>query len=417
MAVYATADADLKQRFAPQIEEIAALALAQEQERELPHRQVRALADAGFGALRLPLEEGGSGATLSELFALLIELGAADSNQPQIWRNHIAFVEDRLVPDAELELQNRRWREVVASGAVIGGAWSERTGAFAEMATRVNDGDEGPVVTGEKYYSTGSIFADWISVYARRANASDPASDNDLIVMVRADSPGVETVEDWAGFGQRTTGSGTTRLRNASIGSGGIFLFGQRAPYQEAVYQLVHVATLAGIARAAHRDLIDAVLNRKRSYKHAAHEVPSRDPQVQAVVGRVSALAASAEASVLRASGYLDRAADAVRRDEDDAEVMETVYAATVAVYESQVGVCDAVLAATTLLFDALSSSAVDVSRTLDRHWRNARTVSSHNPRIYKDRIVGDWYLNGTAPQVYDRDETDTAKATDEGHE
>jgi hypothetical protein len=34
----------------------------------------------------------------------------------------------------------------------------------------------------------------------------------------------------------------------------------------------------------------------------------------------------------------------------------------------------------------------------LDRHWRNARTVASHNPWVYKARIVGDWSVNGTAP-------------------
>ena len=34
----------------------------------------------------------------------------------------------------------------------------------------------------------------------------------------------------------------------------------------------------------------------------------------------------------------------------------------------------------------------------LDRHWRNARTAASHNPWIYKARIVGDWAVNGTEP-------------------
>ena len=34
----------------------------------------------------------------------------------------------------------------------------------------------------------------------------------------------------------------------------------------------------------------------------------------------------------------------------------------------------------------------------LDRYWRNARTISSHNPRVYRDRIVGDFAVNGTTP-------------------
>ena len=36
----------------------------------------------------------------------------------------------------------------------------------------------------------------------------------------------------------------------------------------------------------------------------------------------------------------------------------------------------------------------------LDRHWRNARTLASHNPVIYRDRIVGDYVLNGTSPSA-----------------
>ncbi|MGB8210247.1 MAG: LLM class flavin-dependent oxidoreductase [Mycobacterium sp.] len=34
----------------------------------------------------------------------------------------------------------------------------------------------------------------------------------------------------------------------------------------------------------------------------------------------------------------------------------------------------------------------------LDRHWRNARTLASHNPRVYKARILGDWLINGKDP-------------------
>ena len=36
--------------------------------------------------------------------------------------------------------------------------------------------------------------------------------------------------------------------------------------------------------------------------------------------------------------------------------------------------------------------------RGLDRHWRNARTLASHNPRVYKARILGDWLINGKDP-------------------
>lgn len=36
--------------------------------------------------------------------------------------------------------------------------------------------------------------------------------------------------------------------------------------------------------------------------------------------------------------------------------------------------------------------------RLLDRHWRNARTVATHNPLVYKAKVIGDWAINGTEP-------------------
>lgn len=398
--------AALHSRFAPLFEQIAANAKLHERERSLPHEEVRELAAAGFGSLRLAVSEGGAGVTLGEFFGLLVELAAADSNQPQIWRNHIAFVEDRMQPT--VETQNRHWRELVAAGAVVGGAWSERGAKRGESNTHVTGEPGSWVVNGVKYYSTGSNFADWISVAAKGLD------DEYLIVMVDGRAPGVEVLDDWSGFGQRTTGSGTARFTDVTLEEIGIFPFDERAPYQEAVYQLVHLATLAGIGRAAHRDVVAALQKRERAFGGGPDDVPSKDTHLQAVVGQVSALASAAEASVSRAANYLDVGAALAIAGEAEEQVTAAIYQAAIAVYEAQISVTSDVLAATTLLFDALGASALDVSEQLDRHWRNARTICSHNPRVHKERIVGDWYLNGTPPKVFkpedEKSEPDSGK-------
>ena len=46
-------------------------------------------------------------------------------------------------------------------------------------------------------------------------------------------------------------------------------------------------------------------------------------------------------------------------------------------------------------LFDAGGASATSRERNLDRHWRNARTLASHNPAMYKARALGDLRING----------------------
>jgi hypothetical protein len=45
-----------------------------------------------------------------------------------------------------------------------------------------------------------------------------------------------------------------------------------------------------------------------------------------------------------------------------------------------------------------LGASSAARNLALDRYWRNARTITNHNPRVYRDRIVGDFAVNGTPP-------------------
>ncbi|MFT4210231.1 MAG: monooxygenase, partial [Microbacterium sp.] len=52
----------------------------------------------------------------------------------------------------------------------------------------------------------------------------------------------------------------------------------------------------------------------------------------------------------------------------------------------------------TSRLFDALAASATSTTKGLDRYWRNARTVSSHNPVLFKNRWIGEWVLGDVLP-------------------
>ena len=199
------------------------------------------------------------------------------------------------------------------------------------------------------------------------------------------------------GFGQRTTGSGTSRFIDADVEAENIIDFATRFKYQTAFYQLVLLATLAGIGRAALRDVAHQVRERKRIYSHGNAQHVSQDSQVQQVVGEIAALVYAAEASALKAAQPAQRAYLA-RFSGDEALEQEANVAAEIESAKAQVVVSELIQRATTALFNALGASDTRVGKSLDRHWCNARTVSSHNPVIYKARIVGDWAINGTKP-------------------
>lgn len=274
----------LAQRFRPIFARIAEGAVERERQRELPHEAIAWLKQAGFGAVRVPREHGGAGASLPQLVQLLIELAEADSNITQALRGHFAFVEDRL--NAEPGPGRDRWLRRFVEGDLVGCAWTEVGSVrLGEVLTRVSRKDDGRwVVNGSKYYSTGSLFSDWIDLYAQRDDTGA-----DVIAAIRTDQPGVRQSDDWDGFGQRTTGSGTSLFEDAEVEEENLIDFASRFKYQTAFYQLVLLAVLAGTGRAALRDVAAEVRGRTRIYSHGNAPRVSQDPQVQQVVGRIAA--------------------------------------------------------------------------------------------------------------------------------
>lgn len=377
--------------FRPIFADIARDAVRRELERGLPYDAIDRLKQAGFGAVRLPREHGGQGATLPEFFNLLIELSAADSNITQALRAHFGFTEDIL--NSKSAERRKVWFERIGRGEIVGSAWTEIGSAAGldRFSTQVSGDGGSLVLNGAKYYTTGSLYADWIDVGASNANGEG------IAVAVRRHAEGVEVVDDWDGFGQVLTASGTTTFTNVEVTEDDIVLDDDRFKYGAAFYQLVHLATLAGIGRAITNDVAKAVAERTRTYTHAAGPRSSQDPQVLQVVGRIRGAAYSSGAIVLQAAAAIQRAYDT--RFIDDQELEEKANAiAELETAQAQTVISDLILQASTILFDALGASATKKPNGLDRHWRNARTLSSHNPRIYKDRIIGDFAVNGTPP-------------------
>ena len=189
--------------------------------------------------------------------------------------------------------------------------------------------------------------------------------------------------------------SGTAVLVNAVVDE--VIAFDSRFKYQTAFYQLFHLATLTGIAQAALEEFKTQVRQRTRVFSHGNGDRVDQDVQVLQVIGKASAQTYAAEAITIQAAQASQRAFQAHFSKDADYENQVNILA-EIESAQGQVVIADLVLDLTSKLFNALSASAASSSKSLDRFWRNARTVSSHNPLIYKEKSIGDWEINGTEP-------------------
>jgi len=370
---------------------------AEERERELkpPFDPIRWIKEAGLGRLRVPVDEGGGGASVRELFETLIALAEADSNVAHILRTHYWFVEQQLVnPDPEARA---RGIALLTTDAIVGNGFSEQSkhpvGLYFDT-TFTPDPDGGYRLSGTKYYSTGTLYADYTQIWAA-------APDNRIAgAVIPIDREGVTIEDDWDGFGQRLTGTGTTRLENVRVAEEEYFDLGepdgpQPPTYNGAFLQLYLQAVTAGILRSVRNDAVALAKRRLRNFSHAAKpQTPTEDRQVLQVVGEIAADAFAAEAIVVAAAERIQDAYDSVV---DGAPTPEAAEAAQYAAAEAKVAVDRFSYATAAKLFDVGGASATQSIYNLDRHWRNVRTVSTHNPTFLKASAIGDHIVNGAS--------------------
>ena len=378
--------AELQRRAEPLLAELAVGAAERERLRQLPHEQIRRLAAERLLTWRIPQAHGGSGASVRQTIAFIIDLAAVDSNIAQSLRPSFSFIEGLLARGDEDERE--RWFPRYLAGDVLGNAGWEVGGANGAVAARIVRDGEHYRASGSKYYSTGSLYADWVSAVALD-DQGQPVS----FILPRG-REGLELLDDFDAMGQRLTASGTTRLNEVRVYAHEmrprIIEEGKRSIVTPFL-QLYLAAVEAGIARNALNDAVRFARDHARPIKHSSAERSVDDPYVEFSVGEISARAYAAEAVVLRAADSIDAAWDA-GLDET------AVTRAAVDVAQAQYLAAEAALKAAELLFDVGGASTTGRSHNLDRHWRNARTVANHNPRHWKAAAVGAYRLKGTPP-------------------
>ena len=374
-------------------------AVRRELNRELPYAEVAELDAARFGALRVPREYGGAGASVPEVVREVVRLAEADSNIAHLYRGHFGFVESLAFQPESVQQQ---WYPVVASGQTVGNASTEKSGnSLGQLNTVLLRRADRWRLTGEKFYTTGTIFSD----YTRVSAAGESREDGRRFAVVATAADGVTVIDDWDGFGQRLTGTGTTILDDVVVPDHAVLhreAGSAEAVHEAAFFQLFLLAVQVGIATAALHDAVDLIRRRTRTFNTSSGGALFKDdPQIQQVIGEMSAKVFAAKSTLLQAAQIQQECFElgVAHRQTPAADLPAAVYDVELAVERAHITVPALVLEVTQQLFQTVGASAVARTKALDRHWRNAQTVATHNPIVFRARSLGDHEINGTLPE------------------
>lgn len=361
-------------------------AAARDRERRLPAAELDRFSGSGLWGITVPKGYGGAGVSFATLAEVIATISAADPSIGQIPQNHLAALDAIRVTASEA--QKRLWFDRVLEGYRLGNAFSEanskHVGAFETTVRR--DGDA-YVVNGEKFYATGALFAHFIHI-----GAVDEAG-NVFLAIPASDAPGLTIVDNWSSFGQRTTASGNVRIENVRVGPEALvpaYLGGVRASSNGSVSQLIQAAVDLGIARGVIAETIRFVREKARPWIDSGQDHAREDVFTIAAIGDLEVRLHTAEALLERAG----RAIDGILDGPTDEAVAETA----VAVAEAKVLTTEIAILATNKLHELGGTRSTLAAHNLDRHWRNARTHTLHDPVRWKYFHVGNHALNDVAP-------------------
>lgn len=358
-----------------------------DQNRILPTEQINQFSQKGLGGIRIPKQYGGAfvfNKTLAHVFRILSK---ADANVGQIPQNQFGLLNFINITSSDAQKQFI-YTEILAGKRIANGGPEKNSKDTKAIQTTLRLENGQYFLNGEKFYSTGTSFADWLAIRALHPDG------HTVLAIIDRHAAGVEVINDWNGFGQRTTASGTVKLHNV-IADPALF-FDERiiadTPNVRGAYsQLLQVAIDVGIAEAAFDDTLSSI-RKARPIIDAGVEKASEEHYTLQEVGKLNILLDAAILLLDEAAEYLDELDQLTQISSEQAA------RASILVAEAKIYANDAALHISEKLLELGGSRASLSQHNLDQHWRNARVHTLHDPVRWKFHAIGNYYLNGTHP-------------------
>ncbi|ENV44691.1 SfnB family sulfur acquisition oxidoreductase [Acinetobacter schindleri] len=360
-------------------------AVQRDAERILPFEKIEAYSQSGLWAITVPKEYGGaevSSYTVAQVIALM---SGVDGSIGQIPQNHFYGLE--ILRNNGTEQQKHKLYAEVLKGARFGNALAEfKTKTAAQRQTAIRKTEQGYVINGEKFYCTGSLFAHRIPTLVVDEN------EQQFLAFVPRDSAGLTLIDDWSGFGQRTTGSGTVKFDNVPVLEEDVVRFDTAYPrptISGPFAQLLHASIETGIARAAFEETLNRV-RQARPWIDSGVDQARDDPLTKFELGRVVADVRASEV-LLKQAAY---AVDAAKANPTETSVAK----ASLDVAKARAHSTETALKASSKLIELAGSRGSQREDGLDRFWRNARVHTLHDASRWKYYFIANYLLNGVLP-------------------
>jgi SfnB family sulfur acquisition oxidoreductase len=364
-------------------------AAERDRDRVLPYNEIETFSASGLGGITVPHAHGGddvSNATLAEVIAII---SAADPSLGQLPQNHFGFL--RLLKYDPDQSKAARFYALALQGKRFGNALAESTGKTTrDISARMRRVDGGWLLNGTKQYATAALFAHYIPIQALDEDGRPRSA------VADRHAPGLEVIDDWTSFGQRTTASGTVRATDLFVPDSHViaaFEAAAKPTLYGPVSQLVQAAIDLGIARGTIAETIAFVRGSARPWIDSGQDRAADDVHTIAAIGDLQVRLHAADALLERAGQVIDRVSPN--------ETPDGVAAASIAVAEAKVLTTEIAILAANKLFELGGTRSTLAEHALDRHWRNARTHTLHDPIRWKYHAIGNHALNGIYPPVH----------------
>ena len=364
-------------------------AVLRDAERILPFEEVEAFSQSGLWAITVPRQYGGAEVSSHTVAKIIALFSGVDGSIGQIPQNHFYALE--VLRNTGTEQQKKKLYSEVLQGARFGNALAEfKTKTAAQKHTQISQTQDqnrnGYVVNGEKFYCTGSLFAHRIPTLVR------DAEEREYLAFISVDAQGLQRINDWSGFGQKTTGSGTVKFNQVFVESEYVIRFDTAFSEPTLVgpfAQIMHAAIETGIARAAFEETIERV-KKARAWIDANVERADQDPLTIYELGRVAADVRASEVLLKQAAQSIDAA--------KPQPTVENIAKASLDVAKVRAHSTETALKASSKLIELAGSRGSQRADGLDRHWRNVRVHTLHDASRWKYYFIGNYVLNNILP-------------------